>query len=271
MRNLVLGSQGFVGKELCNYIIAKGEKVIGVDIKITPHHDLRYCKIDNMVDGVDRVWFLAWDVGGANYLYRPDTQTAQLSNNLAILCNVMPQLEQMQIPFVFASSQLAQDCNLVYGVTKRLGEAWVDTIGNGFSVRFWNIYGGYEDVDERSHVVGDMLHQAVKGNAITLQTTGKEKRQFIHARDAFAAMYAGFEQNLTGVYDVTSFEWITILNVATVISRLTGVRVIAGDKAGQERLHQNIAKIPGWQPKIPLDIGIKNTLDKFAHHDHYDA
>ena len=62
MRNIVLGSEGFIGKYLCNYLENLDEEVAGLDIKNTINEDLRFHRLD--LTDIDRVYFMAWDVGG---------------------------------------------------------------------------------------------------------------------------------------------------------------------------------------------------------------
>jgi nucleoside-diphosphate-sugar epimerase len=88
MNNLVLGSEGFVGKYFCQYLEELGETVFRFDIEGNVTQDCRTAKIP--LEDIDRVYFLAWDVGGAKYLYKHDSQFRQLEWNLQILLNVMP-------------------------------------------------------------------------------------------------------------------------------------------------------------------------------------
>jgi len=117
--NLVLGSEGFVGNSFCTFLENQGERVVRFDIERSANEDCRHSQLP--LDVVDRVYFLAWDVGGAKYLYKTKTQFRQLDWNLRILLNVMSQIQAARIPFLFASSQLAQEFDTVYGATKRLG------------------------------------------------------------------------------------------------------------------------------------------------------
>ena len=171
--NLVLGSEGFVGKAFCRYLEARGERVIHFDLKRGPKEDAREVVLP--LAEVDRVYFLAWEVGGAKYLYRDDAQFMQLDWNLKLLLNVMPQLKASGLPFLFVSSQLAEEYDTVYGVTKRLGEVWTHLM-KGVRVRLWNVYGAYEDSTERSHVVADFVWQALTQGEIRMMTTGEDFR-----------------------------------------------------------------------------------------------
>ena len=203
MENLVLGSEGFVGQYLCDYLKRKGEGVVRFDIKRSNMEDVRFASLP--LKSVDKVYFLAWDVGGAKYLYRGDNQLHQLKWNMAILQNVMPQLEDSKVPFVFTSSQLAED-NTVYGVTKKLGEFWTRQIGGCF-IRLCNMYGANEEASERSHVVSDFVNQARDGK-IQMLSDGAERRQFIHLEDACDALHR------------ISNSWISIKDVADIVQKV---------------------------------------------------
>lgn len=263
--SLVIGSEGFLGKALCRFLEMQGERIVPYDIKRTENEDARRSQLP--LADVDRAYVLAWEVGGAKYLYRHDTQVLQMHWNVRLLLNVMSQLEDCRIPFVFVSSQLAEVVDSVYGVTKRLGEVWAGLIG-GVSLRCWNIYGPLEPATERSHVVSDFVWQAVQAREIRLLTSGEEQRQFIHADDVARAFRHSLDQKLTGVFDVSSFEWVRVIDVASIIAELTGARVIPGASRGSSQLTANRGKMPGWAPTVGLREGlarmVKEALEQAA-------
>jgi nucleoside-diphosphate-sugar epimerase len=255
----VLGSEGFIGKPFCKYLQSIGEKVIPFDIKRDPEEDGRVVRIN--LEGVDRVYFLAWDVGGAKYLYRKEIQYRQLDWNLKLLLNIMPQLQEKGVPFLFVSSQLAEEYDTVYGVTKRLGEVWTRLL-DGVRVRLWNVYGPLEEPSERSHVIADFVHQAATTGEIRMLTTGEETRQFIHIDDICRALHLALSQQLKGLYDVTSFEWVKVRDVAEIIAKITGAKVVPGSKIGSTPLTPIQGKIPGWNPTITLHAGLTEMIAK---------
>lgn len=257
--NLVLGGEGFVGKTFCKLLEKQGEKAITFDIKNSTKEDCRTAKLN--LKGIDRVYFLAWEVGGAKYLYNEDTQFKQLDWNLKLLQNIMPQLQEKKIPFLFVSSQLAEETQTVYGVTKRLGEVWTRLLG-GTSVRLWNVYGPIEEPSERTHVVADFVFQALQKGEIRMLTTGEERRQFIHIEDVSRAFHQAISQRLTETYDVTSFEWVKVLDVAKIIAEYTGAKVIPGQKVGSTPITPIRGRIPGWLPEVTLKQGLKQLVDE---------
>jgi len=260
MKNLVIGSEGFIGKPFCNFLESKGETVTRFDIKREPEkEDARFIPID--FSDIDRVYFLAWDVGGAKYLYKEDAQLTQLDWNLQLLHNVMKQLQESKKPFLFISTQLAEEYDTVYGATKRLGEIWTRLLGGTF-VRQWNVYGPLEEHSIKSHVMSDFVYQALTTGEIKMLTDGQEVRQFIHIDDVCEAWYLALSRNLKGVHDITSFEWIKIIDIANKIAAVTGAKVIPGEKVGSTPLTPISGKIHGWSPKVDIDEGIKRMVEE---------
>lgn len=262
IKNLVIGSEGFIGKSFCEFLEKKGESVTRFDIKRGVNEDAREAILP--LDNIDRIYFLAWDVGGAKYLYKEDAQLGQLEWNLRLLSNVMTQLEKSKKPFLFISSQLAEEHDTVYGVTKRLGEVWSRIIGGVF-IRQWNVYGPIEEESIRSHVVADFVQQALTTGKINMMTTGQEKRQFIHIDDVCEAWYKALDEEHKGIHDVTSFEWVKIIDIANIIAEITGAKVIPGEKIGSTPITPIKGKIPGWSAKVDLKNGLRKTVENFKN------
>jgi len=260
IKNLVIGSDGFVGKPLCKHLIAGGEEIIRFDIKRSKNEDARLASLP--LKEVDRVYFLAWEVGGAKYLYRDDIQFLQLDSNLKLMLNVFPQLQAAKIPFLFVSSQLAEEYDTVYGSTKRLGEVWSNLLG-GARVRLWNVYGAYEPASERSHVVADFVWQALTNGEIRMMTTGEEMRQFIFIDDVCRAFHSAIGLQVEGVYDVTSFEWVSVRRIADIIASITGAKVLPGKRIGSTPITPIRGKLQGWIPSVTLEEGLARTVRLF--------
>ena len=66
-----------------------------------------------------------------------------------------------------------------YGAVKRLGEQWVENLGNdsgGRIARLWNVY-DYEPIGLKSHVIPDWIHACSTKGALSCFTDGSERRQ----------------------------------------------------------------------------------------------
>jgi dTDP-L-rhamnose 4-epimerase len=124
-------------------------------------------------------------------------------------------------------------------------------------VRFWNVYGPLEKPSERSHVISDFVHQAHSSKQIKMLSTGQELRQFVHVDDVSRAMHMAMNQNLKGVYDITSFAWISVLDVAKFIGTEMGAEVFPGTETGRTPITPMVGKVPHWWPQIELEEGIR--------------
>jgi len=260
MKYLVIGSSGFVGSYLTKYLIAQGDSVVQYDIKNTHKEDAR-CEKLYLDDNVDRIIFLAWDVGGAKYLYEGKTQLQQFYNNTKICINSFDQIEDSGKPFLFVSSQLAEECVDAYSVTKRMAELWAIAMG-GKVVRLWNVYGNYEPISERSHVVSDFVNQALIYGKISMISDGRERKRFIYIEDACDGMIHAFESN-QGVVDIANAKPISIMYVALSISKLIQCKI----SFPNERHRQDLGYIKNgfgdWKAKVEFEEGIAKTINTF--------
>ena len=116
-----------------------------------PHEDMTHIPnafLRNVIMDSDFVFFLAFDVGGINYL--ASTYLNFIDNNTRMMANVFGHLADYKKPFVFASSQMSDMSYSPYGVMKRVGEMYTKSLG-GLIVHFWNVYGLEKDM-EKAHV-----------------------------------------------------------------------------------------------------------------------
>ena len=260
--NLVIGSEGLIGKPFCKYLEEKGEKVIRFDIKRRKEEDARFAKLP--LKHIEKIYFLAWDVGGSKYLYKPALQKAQLAWNVQLMKNVFEQIAQTKRSFLFTSSQLSEEVDTVYGVTKRLGEVWTRLLG-GVCIRIWNAYGVMEEENIKSHVISDFIYQALTQKKIKMLTNGEEWRQFTHISDLSSAFYLALNtMNLRRcLYDASSYEWVRVRDVAAIICDLTGAKLYPGERVGHDPIPApNMGRIPGWLPQVELRDGIRKMIDE---------
>lgn len=267
MRVLVLGSRGIVGKGVVRALEARGHDVVEWDIKIDPTtHDLRREEcvphLRSIVNACDFTFFLAYDVGGAKYLTKPSTEF--LDNNVKLMTNTFRALEGSC--FAFASTQM-WNMDHPYGTLKHLGEHYTRLL-DGISVRLWNVY-GYEEVSEKSHVIADFIHKFKTTGKIELLTNGQEVRQFLHADDCGRCLVA-IAENFKEIkstrrrdhVDVSSFEWITILDLARMITPNSFVRSFS-DPTHTLREDPDRFILDYCYPHIALKDGIEDMIHEY--------
>jgi nucleoside-diphosphate-sugar epimerase len=265
---LVLGSSGFLGKNLTSYLRSKSHNVIEFDINNVSDEDLRIydnTKLRDAISSCDFVFFLAFDVGGSKYLKTCSKNFSFLSNNTKILSNTFSIINEFNRKFIFISSYLTNDLHHSYGLLKYLGEQFTHSL-NGLVVRLYNIF-GHEDISIRSHVIPDMINQAIKSKMIILNTNGEEKRQFLHVDDCCEGLYIAsmnYYKILSecNVFDMTSYEWTSIKNVAKIIcSKSNSTLVLSSGKAiFNYENSPNKYFLKYWKPQISLEDGISRML-----------
>jgi nucleoside-diphosphate-sugar epimerase len=277
---LVLGSSGQIGDYLTEYLRKKGHEVSEFDIVNGEKEDLTKIPNIELMDNIrlaDFVFFLAFDVGGSRYLKKYQHTYDFINNNIRLMANVFQYLAEYRKPFVFASSQMSNMGHSPYGVLKKVGELYTQTLG-GLTVKFWNVYGVEKDV-EKSHVITDIIRKGFEEGEFEMLTDGTEERQFLYAEDCCEGLetvmdcYDDFKP--TDPLHITSFRNDNIKSVAEMIKgqfNLIGkydVKIkpgIAKDSVQMDKRNEADTYITGWwMPKTPLDQGIAKVFEEMKN------
>jgi nucleoside-diphosphate-sugar epimerase len=219
MRVLILGSEGTVGRSVTKLFIEKGHDVVRWDIKLGEEYDLRKegC-LDSILESIDFVIFLAFDVGGAKY----DVNSfSYLDDNLLLVHNTFTSLKKYNKPFIHSTSTMSNMNHNSYAVLKRLSELYTILL-NGINIKLWNVYGN-EEVGIKSHVIPDFISQALTTDSIYIRSSGLEERMFLHCDDFSDALYQVFlNYNIIdrlNIIDISSDKWISIKDIAHTIQK----------------------------------------------------
>lgn len=265
MRILVLGSSGQIGVSLVNYLKKKNHDVIEFDIENNKNEDLRICEIlDGILPNVDFVFFLAFDVGGSRYLEKYQNTYDFINNNIKIMTNTFDSIRKYNKKFIFTSTQMSNMQHSAYGMTKRIGELYTESLG-GLAVKLWNVY-GYESDMEKSHVITDFILMSKKDNQIKMRTNGEEERQFLYSEDCCECL-----ETLMKKYDnidrkrilhISSFEWNRVIDIANIIKEINpSCEIISGKSTDNVQLDSRNEPddyiLNFWSPKTTINEGIK--------------
>jgi nucleoside-diphosphate-sugar epimerase len=273
MRILVLGSEGQIGKPFCQMAEKAGHTIIRFDKKLHyGKYDLSY-PINHLAPIIagyepDVVLFLAFEVGGSKFLQKNDKDFDYISENVKLMANTFSDLRFYKKPFLFASSQMANMHHTNYGFLKDLGERYTRSLDNGYICRFWNVYGYEDPQDPKSHVITDFIEMAATTGEIKMRTTGNEARQFLYTDDCSRVLlhwcenYKEYDRN--EYIDITSFEWVTIRDVAEVISTSFKMKATIIPGTNSDTIQREIRNEPSryllnkgfWEPQISLKEGI---------------
>ena len=276
MKVTILGSSGQIGAYLTEYLSNKGHEVTefdvarhhGEDLTQIPNHNL-----DRAIKNADFVYFLAFDVGGSRYLKKYQHTFKFLDNNARMMVNVFGLLEKYNKRFVFASSQMSNMSYSPYGVMKRVGAMYTNTL-KGLIVKFWNVYGIESDM-EKAHVITDFIRKGFEEGDFEMLTDGTEERQFLYAEDCCEALetvmecYTQFKTE--DELHITSFHQSCIREVADIIQgqfNIIGRPVkispgLAKDSVQMDKRNEASNYIQGWWlPKTNLQDGIIKVFNE---------
>ena len=276
MKIVVLGSSGQIGAYLSEYLTNKGHLVREFDIVNGQHEDMTHIPnpfLRNVIMDSDFVFFLAFDVGGSHYLKKYQHTFRFLNNNTRMMANVFGLLSEYKKPFVFASSQMSNMSYSPYGVMKRVGEMYTNTL-KGLIVKFWNVYGIESDM-EKAHVITDFIRKGFEEGDFEMLTDGTEERQFLYAEDCCEALetvmecYTQFKTE--DELHITSFHQSCIREVADIIQgqfNIIGRPVkispgLAKDSVQMDKRNEASNYIQGWWlPKTNLQDGIIKVFNE---------
>jgi nucleoside-diphosphate-sugar epimerase len=270
MRVLVLGSHGTIGREVCVAFSDKGHDVIQWDLKMGPEYDLRIPRnLDEILNTIDFAIFLAFDVGGSKY---NASSIEYMNNNLQIIYNTFDSLKRFNTPFIHTTSTMSSMTHTSYGPIKRLAEFYTEFLG-GVNIKVWNVY-GEEDIGDKSHVINDLIYQAVTTDYIHVMTNGVETRNFLFAEDFAKGLYSVFESysEFSGkCVDIANTESVSIKAVAYTIKSIANrvlkkkISLVFADVESTAHTMVNYPNVPitdRWWPLIHIEDGIEKLMRK---------
>jgi dTDP-glucose 4,6-dehydratase len=116
----------------------------------------------------------------------------------------------------------------------------------------------------------NFLYQALSGEPITVYGDGKQTRSFCYVSDLLAGIYKLLESNEHEPTNIGNPQEITILEFAERVRALVGANVpinfhpLPQDDPKQRCPDISKARrILGWEPKIPLEQGLRLTYEYF--------
>jgi GDP-D-mannose 3', 5'-epimerase len=308
-RVLVNGAGGFIGGHLVKRLKSEGYWVRGVDIKrhefaVLPADefilgDLRdQAVVRGVVKGIDEVYQLAADMGGAGYIFTGEHDAAVMHNSATINLNVLEAGWRAGVKQFFYSSSAciypehnqldpdnpncAEDSaypaapDSEYGWEKLFSERLYMAYHRNYGVevriaRFHNIFGpegtwtgGREKAPA---ALCRKIAEAPDGGQIEIWGDGLQTRSFLFVDECVEAIQRLMTSDFTGPVNVGSDEMVTINELAHLIMHIAGksigVRHIRGPLGVRGRNSDNrlIREPLGWAPNRPLREGLEQTYE----------
>jgi GDP-D-mannose 3', 5'-epimerase len=304
---LVCGAGGFIGGHLVKRLKKEGFWVRGIDLKHNDYsklpadefiigdlRDVNVCR--DALRGIDEVYQLAADMGGAGYIFTGENDAAVMHNSATINLNIAELCHQLKIKKVFYSSsacmypaynqmdpenpKCSEDSaypaapDSEYGWEKLFSERLYLAYHRNYQLqvriaRFHNIYGPegtYTGGKEKAPAaLSRKVAEAADGSSIEVWGDGKQTRSFLYIDDCIDAVRALMDSDWTGPVNIGSEEMISINDLAKTIIKLANknisLRNIDGPQGVRGRNSDNtlIVEKLGWSPKYSLKQGLEKT------------
>jgi GDP-D-mannose 3',5'-epimerase len=261
MRYTVTGAAGFIGANLVARLKSQGHWVRAVDIKRTPHRAHLYEQADDLrldcdlrrgdqgcAQGVDRVFHLAADHGGAGYFYS-DADFKAANNNLTIDRNVLRAAMAAGVErLFFASSACTYPVDIqgvaaralresdlgkgegeqLYGAAKRMSTLLMEGAReHGIDARsgvFHTIYGpGQDYLEPRAKFPTALCRKLIEDpTRVEVWGDGTQVRTFLFIDDALDRIQTVIEEPYSGPVNVGSDEDVTVQQCAEWAAEAAG-------------------------------------------------
>ena len=295
MRAIVTGGAGFIGSNLVDALVARGDEVVVVDDLTTGKREnlngsARLVELDIRSPELAEVFAEAEPDLCFHLAAQADVPTSVRRPDFDAEVNVVGTVRVLLAagegtPVVFSSTggAIYGECERPareddtrrplspYGVAKLAGEeylaGWNRLHGTRHTaLRFGNVYGARQEATLEGGVVSIFLDAMAEGRETKIYGDGSQTRDFVHVGDVVAAVLAA--SGAGGVFNVGS-------GAETSVAELHAqCRAVSGDdrppvfEAPREgdvlRSVLDVSRAEaelGWRPELSLEEGLRRTWD----------
>jgi len=287
MRTVVTGGAGFIGSNLVDALVARGDEVVVVDNFATGkreflnpeatllEHDIR----EPYRAEADVVFHLAAQADVQTSMQRPEYDAAV---NVVGTVNVLSATPGAQVIFSSSGGAGYGECPVPadedapflplspYGIAKKCGEeyllGWNRIHGTSHvPLRFANVYGPRQDAGLEGGVVAIFLQRMARNEPTTIFGDGTQGRDFVYVDDVVAALLASVGKS-GGPYNVGTGEATTVAQLHEAAAEVAGVEDAPRfEEARLGDVHRSVLDVGrierelGWRAAVPLGEGMART------------
>jgi len=306
-RALVNGAGGFIGSHLVRRLKDEGFWVRGVDLKHPEFSetaadeflvgDLRdHAVAARAVDGMDDVYQLAADMGGAGYIFTGEHDAVVMHNSATINLNILDAGHKANVKRFFYSSSACiypehnqQDPNnpncsedsaypaapdSEYGWEKLFSERLYLAFARNYGLevhvaRFHNIFGPegtwMGGREKAPAAICRKVAETPDGGNIDIWGDGEQTRSFLYIEECVEGIRRLMESDFSGPVNIGSDEMVTINELAEMTMKIAEKQLrlhhIPGPLGVRGRNSDNrvVVEKLGWAPSSSLAKGLEVT------------
>ena len=303
MRILVTGGAGFIGSHLIDRLMDQSHDVICLDNFYTGHKRnilkwinnpyfelIRHDITEPIRLEVDQIYHLACPASPIHYQYNP---VKTIKTNVMGTLNMLGLAKRVKARFLLASTsevygdpdvhpqpeEYRGNVNTIgirscYDEGKRVAEtlAFDYHRQNDVDIRVARIFNTYGPrmLENDGRVVSNFIVQALKGSPITVYGDGSQTRSFCYVSDLVDGLMRLMNGDYIGPVNLGNPGEYTILQLAQTIQEMVNpsndIKFEPLPQDDPRRRKPDITKAKqflGWEPTIPLQEGLKLTIEDF--------
>jgi len=274
------GASGFIGKSLLKRLLDNNFHVTVLDygghvypksVEVVRGNLLTMEGLDDFLKGKDILIHLAGQV-------LPEGVSMEEGNALATK-NLVEKAEIYKIQKIIFSSTIAVYGSSVekvfketdkcipdteYGKSKLKAEVtikkWAEATGGKYAIlRFFSLYG----TESIKGFVYDFCQSIIEKREIFLYGSGEQKRDLVWVEDAVTSIFLSLERNISGIYNIGSGKNYSLLEVISILKKVSGKNVTVIHKSVDSGKVGNILysvekmkKVFGWVPEMETEKGV---------------
>jgi UDP-glucose 4-epimerase len=133
------------------------------------------------------------------------------------------------------------------------------------TLRIANAYGPGQNLSRPQGIIGVAWRNHLNGAPTTLYGAESTVRDFIYVDDVGDLCVAAAESDFRGAINAGSGRGVSLAEVLTAMSEVSGAELVVvnqgarGFDVPRSVLDIELARGLGWEPKVPLDEGLKRT------------
>jgi UDP-glucuronate decarboxylase len=303
MRILVTGGAGFIGSHLIDRLMEDGHEVICIDNFYTGHKRnllkwlghpyfelIRHDITEPIRLEADQIYHLACPASPVHYQYNP---VKTIKTNVLGTLNMLGLAKRVKARFLLAStSEIYGDPEIhpqsedyrgnvnpigprsCYDEGKRVAEtlAFDYHRQNDVEIRVARIFNTYGSrmFEQDGRVVSNFVVQTLQGKPLTVYGDGSQTRSFCYVSDLVEGLMRLMNGEHTGPINLGNPDEYTILELAQAVQKMVNpnaeiiFKPLPQDDPKRRRPDITKAKsLLGWQPTVPLQEGLKMTVEDF--------
>jgi UDP-glucose 4-epimerase len=307
LRLLITGGLGFIGSHLVDSLSKKNYKIKILTKTLSKKDNIKNLSSNVQIEKIDLVNFKK--LGQIIEKFKPDIiihlagntshsksfekPLEDVESNAKTTLFMLEKIRELGLSckFVLGSTFIVigkpkklpvtenTPCNptTIYGTNRLASEHYCKIYHDVYGIdtvvfRITNSFGPREQIIPSKNAINYLIHNAFKGNTVTVYNRGKFFRDLIYVSDVISGIKTILNKGKSGeLYWISSGRKIWFYELADLLGKLTNCKVkfVATPRyakktdVGNFVVDNSKLRKLGWAPKTSVEIGIKKTLEFF--------